>query len=75
MRAEILAKRARQNIHNADENDHTVFEHAQIQPCAGDDEERREQRTRPPVGLFHDLTRQRAEVAEQRAEHHACQKR
>ena len=38
----------------ADENDHTVFEHAQIQPCAGDDEERREQRTRPPVGLFHD---------------------
>jgi len=75
MRAEILAKRARQNIHNADENDHTVFEHAQIQPCAGDDEERREQRTRPPVGLLHDLTRQRAEVAEQRAEHHACQKR
>ena len=75
MRAEILAKRSRQNIHNADENDHTVLEHAQIQPRAGDDEERREQRARPPVGLFHDLSRQRAEVAEQRAEHHARQQR
>ena len=75
MRAEVFAERARQDIHDTDQHDQSVLEHAQIQPRAGDDEERREQRARPPVGFFHDLSRQRAEVAEQRAEHHARQKR
>ena len=75
MRAEILAKRARQNIHNADENDHTVFEHAQIQLRTGNDKERRKKRACPAVRLGHDLLRQRAQVTKQRAEHHACQKR
>ena len=75
MRAKILAERARHDVHNADKHDHPVLEHAEVESRAGNDEERSEQRARPAVGLFHDLGGQRAEVAEQRAQHHARQKR
>ena len=75
MCTQILAERTRNDIHHADEHDRAIFEHAEIELRAGDDEKRRKQRARPPVCFGHDLFRQRAEVAEDRAEHHARQKR
>ena len=73
--AEVFAEAPGHNVDHTQQHDHSLAEKAQLQLRAADYEEEREQRGGPPVGLFHQILRQRADVAEHRPEHHAGQQR
>ncbi len=73
LRAEILAGGAGKDVQHAYDQGHRLHQHLQIQLSAGDHEKQNVQRHGPAVDSAHELFGSRADVAEDRAGHHAHQ--
>ena len=73
--AHVFTEATEQDIDKSDAHDGHVEEDVQLQLRAADHEEERKERRGPLVACPHEVMRERADVAEHRAEHHADKER